>query len=77
MTARFVHSDPISKSDREALQRHYDRELGPLCASILALKPVAVIGTSGTLENIAAMCGSPGTSEGNGTSSPGVIEVLQ
>jgi exopolyphosphatase / guanosine-5'-triphosphate,3'-diphosphate pyrophosphatase len=74
MTARFVHSDPISKSDREALQRYYDRELTPLCANIEALEPVAVIGTSGTLENIAAMCGTPSTSEGNGASSPGVIE---
>lgn len=75
VTAKFVHSDPISKSDRDALQRHYDRELAPLSANILALKPVAAIGTSGTLENIAAMCGTSSTSsEGNGSSSPGTIE---
>lgn len=57
MTARFVRSDPISKEDRRALSRHYERELAPLIETIRAHRPVRVIGTSGTLENIAAMCG--------------------
>jgi exopolyphosphatase/pppGpp-phosphohydrolase len=35
---------------------HYDRELAPLCHQVLALQPVAAIGTSGTIENLAAMC---------------------
>src|SRR3954468_7822151 len=57
MTAKYVNTDPISKSDQEALRRNYNRELAPLVASIAALNPINAIGTSGTLENIAAMCG--------------------
>lgn len=56
MTATFVRSDPLSKTDRQALLKHYDAELSPLFEQINAHKPRLVIGTSGTLENIAAMC---------------------
>ena len=56
MTAQFVNSDPISPEDLRALSAHYEKELGPICQSILELKPVGAIGTSGTLENLAAMC---------------------
>ncbi len=56
MTARYVSSDPIAAGDLKSLLAHYDRELTPICDSILALKPVAALGTSGTLENLAAMC---------------------
>src|SRR3954452_12199959 len=56
MTARYVSCDPISGHDLKALLHHYDREVAPLCESINALKPVAALGTSGTLENLAAMC---------------------
>lgn len=73
MTARYVNTDPISKSDLAGLRRHYDRELAPLYESINAQKPVSAIGTSGTLENIAAMCGSPPASNGD-KSQHGVIE---
>jgi exopolyphosphatase/guanosine-5'-triphosphate,3'-diphosphate pyrophosphatase len=65
MTAQFVKSDPISHDDHRALLKHYDRELTPLCEQIKSLKPVKAIGTSGTLENIAQMCGSEPS--GNGT----------
>src|SRR5262245_45071255 len=54
MTARYVKSDPISKDDLRALRRHFESELGQLFEQIREHKPVAVIGTSGTLENIAA-----------------------
>lgn len=64
MTARFVHSDPISAEDRKALLRHYDAELTPLFEQIRALKPRRVIGTSGTLEAIASMC-DPDLDEGD------------
>lgn len=57
MTAQFVKSDPLSKDDRKALQKHYDNELSPLFEKIREHKPAGVIGTSGTLENIAEMCG--------------------
>lgn len=65
MTARYVHTDPISPQDLAALRRHYDRELSPLYDSINAIKPISAIGTSGTLENLAAMCGSPTVTNGD------------
>lgn len=73
MSAKFVHSDPIAENDKKALLRHYEKELAPLAETINAHKPVKVIGTSGTLENIAAMCGSTREShDGEGTG--GIIE---
>jgi exopolyphosphatase/guanosine-5'-triphosphate,3'-diphosphate pyrophosphatase len=56
MTASLVKSDPISEGDRAALLGHFAKELGGVLRQIHELKPVKVIGTSGTLENIAAMC---------------------
>jgi exopolyphosphatase/guanosine-5'-triphosphate,3'-diphosphate pyrophosphatase len=53
-----VKSDPISKEDLRAIRRHFETELATLIPQIKNLGPVAAIGTSGTLENIAAMCGS-------------------
>jgi len=58
MTAQFVKSDPISAEDHRQLLKHYDHELSPLITQIAALEPVKAIGTSGTLETLAAMCGS-------------------
>jgi len=55
MTARYIKSDPISPEDLKTLLRTYDAEVGPLCEKILALKPRHAIGTSGTMENLAAM----------------------
>jgi exopolyphosphatase/guanosine-5'-triphosphate,3'-diphosphate pyrophosphatase len=66
MTAQYVKSDPINEHDQKALLKHYDKELTPVCNQILALKPVKAIGTSGTLENLAAMCGSEAGSNGQG-----------
>src|SRR5207248_855476 len=63
MTARYVKSDPVSPHDIKALLRHYDEELGPICQSIAALRPARAIGTSGTLENLAEMCGTAHDSE--------------
>jgi exopolyphosphatase / guanosine-5'-triphosphate,3'-diphosphate pyrophosphatase len=56
MTARYISSDPVSPADLKALVAQYDRELTPICKDVLALQPVAAIGTSGTMENLAAMC---------------------
>jgi len=66
MSARFVSTDPISSEQKKALRRHYERELVPLCASIEKLHPVKAIGTSGTMENLAAMCAPGGDSNGHG-----------
>ena len=56
MTAKYVNSDPVSPADLKTLTAHYDRELGPVCEQVLSHKPVVALGTSGTLENLAAMC---------------------
>jgi exopolyphosphatase/guanosine-5'-triphosphate,3'-diphosphate pyrophosphatase len=65
MTARYVKSDPIAGPDLKSLLAHYDRELTPLCEQIVALKPVESLATSGTCENLAAMCTALyGTPEG-------------
>lgn len=74
MTAQFVKSDPISDDERTALLKHYDKELGPLCDQIAALKPVTAIGTSGTLENLAAMSDPETAAATNGTETPLVID---
>ncbi len=67
MTAQFVRSDPINPRELKRLLAHYDRELTPLIQSIRALKPIRVVGTSGTLENLAAMCGADTTAtDGHG-----------
>lgn len=57
MTAKFIHSDPPKKREVEALLRHFAEELDPLLARIRGMRPVGAFGTSGTLENLAAMCG--------------------
>jgi exopolyphosphatase / guanosine-5'-triphosphate,3'-diphosphate pyrophosphatase len=67
MTARFVKSDPLSQVDRKALLSHYHTELGGLFEQIRALKPKLAIGTSGTLENIAAMCRGGDAPTGTGS----------
>ena len=72
MTARYVKSDPISPEDLKALQAHYDRELKPICEQVLSHKPAVAVATSGTLENLAAMCGILGGN--NGSHHAGVIE---
>jgi exopolyphosphatase/guanosine-5'-triphosphate,3'-diphosphate pyrophosphatase len=57
MTARFIKSDPPDAKDVERLRKHYQKELKPIMTSgVLPLEPAKFVGTSGTLENIAAMC---------------------
>ena len=73
LTAQFVKSDPISKEDRKALQKHFEKELAPLFADILKHKPARIIGTSGTLENIAEMCGD-GIEDADGDGLVGAID---
>jgi exopolyphosphatase/guanosine-5'-triphosphate,3'-diphosphate pyrophosphatase len=77
MAAQFVKSDRITEGEQAALLAHYARELAPIAGEIMKLKPVKAIGTSGTLENLAAMCapdagaanadGSAGNVNGNGS----------
>ena len=76
MTAQFVSNDPVDAEELSALLKHYDKELGSVVPEINAIRPDAILGTSGTLENIAAMCGtgagtgrqrSPGSSTPSGS----------
>ena len=58
MTAKYIKSDPVSPADLKSLLAHYDKELAPLCEQIHNLKPQHALCTSGTMENLAAMCHS-------------------
>ena len=65
MTAKFVKSDPISGDELKALLGHYDQELEELLIGIRSQKIVGVVGTSGTIETLAAMCGDASGSNGD------------
>lgn len=73
MTAKFIRSDPAAPRELAALRRHYHQELEPLCRSITNLHPIKAIGTSGTLENLTAMCGA--VDKANGDAEPSIIEA--
>lgn len=73
MTAQFVKSDPISPADQKTLLKHFDPILTPLCEEIEKHSAVKAIGTSGTLESIAALCGEAIADNGH-SPPPAVIE---
>jgi exopolyphosphatase / guanosine-5'-triphosphate,3'-diphosphate pyrophosphatase len=56
LTQQFVLSDPISKRNLKDLEKHIDETLKPLLAQAKSMGIQRVIGTSGTMENVAAMC---------------------
>jgi exopolyphosphatase/guanosine-5'-triphosphate,3'-diphosphate pyrophosphatase len=55
LTADFVDSDPISKADRRALRDHLTGALSSIARQVLPLEPKLVVGSSGTLEDLARM----------------------
>jgi exopolyphosphatase / guanosine-5'-triphosphate,3'-diphosphate pyrophosphatase len=55
LTAEYVRSDPISKSDRRRLREHLIDVLGPRAVDVMRFEPKLAIGSSGTLEDIAHM----------------------
>jgi exopolyphosphatase/guanosine-5'-triphosphate,3'-diphosphate pyrophosphatase len=55
LTNDFVHSDPIAKSDRRALRDHLQRTLRPIAEQTSRYEPKLVVGSSGTLEDLARM----------------------
>lgn len=55
LTAAFVGSDPLSKHDRRNLRAHITEVLGPVADAVRAFEPKMVVGSSGTLEDIARM----------------------
>lgn len=67
MTAKFIKSDPIAPGELKAMLAHFDAELSPLIETIRGHHPVRAIGTSGTMENLVAMCESNGSAKGEGS----------
>jgi len=55
MTSRFVHNDPITKEEISALEDHYRRQLTEVAQSFAMHRGEILIGSSGTMENIALM----------------------
>ncbi len=55
LTADLVTSDPLSKDDRRSLQTHITRVLTPLAARVADYSPQMVVGSSGTLLDLAHM----------------------
>jgi len=53
MAAAFVNSDPIEKKEIEALQKHYNEELDEVIKLAKKHHVRTVIGSSGTMENMA------------------------
>jgi exopolyphosphatase/guanosine-5'-triphosphate,3'-diphosphate pyrophosphatase len=55
LTTAFVHSDPISKSDRRELREHLREALAPIGQHVGNFSPKMAVGSSGTLEDLARM----------------------
>jgi exopolyphosphatase/guanosine-5'-triphosphate,3'-diphosphate pyrophosphatase len=55
LTAELVESDPLSKEDRRRLRDRIESVLGPVAATVAHFEPKLVVGTSGTLEDLAHM----------------------
>lgn len=55
LTALFVDSDPLSKGDRRRLRAHITDALCPVADAVAPHEPRLVVGSSGTLEDIARM----------------------
>lgn len=58
LTAAFVDSDPLTKGDRRRLRAHITDTLGPVADTVAGHRPQLVVGSSGTLEDIARMAAS-------------------
>lgn len=55
MAARFVENDPITKNEIQSLKKHFTKELTEVGEILKKYNVDTVIGSSGTMENIAAM----------------------
>ena len=55
LTAEFVRTDPISKEDRRRLRDHLVERLTPIAKQVATYEPKLVVGSSGTLEDLARM----------------------
>src|SRR6478609_5115227 len=55
LSTELVHSDPITKADRRALRARITDVLSPVAQHAAQFEPKLAVGSSGTLENLAAM----------------------
>ncbi len=55
MTEQFVHSDPVVKKEFKALRAHYREVLRPVFEAARSKGVQEVVGSSGTMENLAAV----------------------
>ena len=55
LTAELVTSDPLSKDDRRRLRARLVDELTPIAAIVAPLGPKLLVGSSGTLDDLARM----------------------
>jgi exopolyphosphatase/guanosine-5'-triphosphate,3'-diphosphate pyrophosphatase len=56
LTQKFIQHDPPTRGELRKLHKHIHGTLKGLISRVKSLHPVKFIGTSGTLENLAAMC---------------------
>jgi len=71
LTARFVHSDPPSAAELDALHEHIAAELAPVMEEALEAKPKMLIVSSGTFTSIARMA----TLDKDGRSGAGINQL--
>jgi exopolyphosphatase/guanosine-5'-triphosphate,3'-diphosphate pyrophosphatase len=64
MTSQFIHTDPADPEELKMLLARYDKELTPIIEQVASHKPVRVLGTSGTLENLVVMSGGEAANDG-------------
>ena len=56
MTAEFITTDPIERDEFRALRTHYRNELQPVLEAARKAGVKEIIGSSGTMENLAEVC---------------------
>lgn len=55
MAAEFVENDPIKKKEIKALRKHFKKELAEVAEAINTHPVSSIVGSSGTMENMAQM----------------------
>ena len=56
LTQQFIHHDPPTRGEIKEMEKHIHHELKGIVKRAKTLGPGKFIGTSGTMENLAAMC---------------------
>ena len=56
MTESFITTDPVEKDEFKALRAHYRKVLRPVFDAVQVHGVKEIIGSSGTMENLAAVC---------------------